>query len=63
MIKRKNFQVIERWLLKYAYLSYPEVVESYLRDNVHTIPRVVFRYALEKMPNHLKSTLIKIPYK
>lgn len=51
------------WLLKYAYISYPEEIASYLKDNVHMIPRVVFRYSLEKMPTDLKNSLIKIPYK
>jgi 3-methyladenine DNA glycosylase AlkD len=37
------------WLLKYALLSYPEQVKAYLRDNLPTLSRTTFRYALEMM--------------
>lgn len=47
------------WLLKYAYLSYPEKVYEYLKNNVDDLPRVIFRYALEKMPEDVKGELME----
>ncbi len=46
------------WLLKYAYLSYPEQVYEYLKNNVDDLPRVIFRYALEKMPEEVRNELM-----
>jgi len=46
------------WLLKYAYLSYPDEVYHYLKDNVDSLPRVIFRYALEKAPESDKHVLM-----
>lgn len=48
------------WLLKYAYLSYPDGVYAYLKDQVHTLPRVTFRYALEKTPTHVREELMAL---
>ena len=48
------------WLLKYTYLSYPAEVTDYLRDNVDTLPRVTFRYALEKTPAHVREELMAL---
>ena len=45
------------WLLKYAYLSYPEQVYNYLKNNVDDLPRVIFRYALEKAPKDVSEEL------
>jgi len=45
------------WLLKYAYLSYPEKVYDYLKNNVDDLPRVIFRYALEKAPKDVREEL------
>lgn len=42
------------WLLKYAYLSYPEEIIKYLNNNLNIMSRTTFRYALEKMPENLK---------
>lgn len=46
------------WLLKYSYLTYPNEVEKYLRDNVDVLSRTTFRYALEKMPKSLRDTMM-----
>ncbi|MFW6141642.1 MAG: DNA alkylation repair protein [Candidatus Saliniplasma sp.] len=46
------------WLLKYAYLSYPEEVQEYLKNDVDDLPRVIFRYALEKMPEDVRNELM-----
>lgn len=48
------------WLLKYAYLTYPDEVEKYLRTNVKNLNRTTFRYALEKMPKYKKAELMSI---
>ncbi|MFW6040517.1 MAG: DNA alkylation repair protein [Thermoplasmatota archaeon] len=48
------------WLLKYAYLSYPEEIYDYLKNNVDNLPRVIFRYALEKTPKDIKKELMSL---
>ena len=48
------------WLLKYTYLTYPEEVEKYLRDNVSILSRTTFRYALEKINSSLLNELMKL---
>jgi len=48
------------WLLKYAYLSYPEEVHSFLKNNANNLPRFVFRYALEKTPLEVKEELMNL---
>lgn len=48
------------WLLKYTYLTYPEETVQYLRDNVQTLSRTTFRYALEKMPPGLRRELMNL---
>lgn len=48
------------WLLKYAYLSYPNTIYHYLKDDVDDLPRVIFRYALEKTPDDVKDELMSL---
>ncbi len=48
------------WLLKYAYLRYPEEVARYLQANVGNLPRVIFRYALEKAPESTREELMSL---
>ncbi len=48
------------WLLKYAYLAYPREVYTYLRDNVNNLPRVIFRYAVEKTPPEIRKELMSL---
>ncbi len=48
------------WLFKYAYLTYPDEVYSYLKNNVDDLPRVIFRYALEKIPKHIREELMNL---
>lgn len=48
------------WLLKYAYLTYPDQVYKYLKNNVDNLSRVIFRYALEKTPKHIKEELMSL---
>ncbi|MGM0410633.1 MAG: DNA alkylation repair protein [Bacillota bacterium] len=50
------------WLLKYAYLSYPEDVYKYLENNVKNLSRTIFRYALEKAPANEKEELMNLEY-
>ncbi len=48
------------WVLKCAYLKYPDQVENYLRNNVSSLDRMIFRYALEHVEEPLRSELIKL---
>lgn len=48
------------WLLKYTYLTYPEEIKKYLKDNVNILSRTTFRYALEKMDSSLRNELMKL---
>ena len=48
------------WLLKYAYLTYPDEVLNYLKENVDKIPRLVFRYALEKVPEDIREEMMTL---
>lgn len=48
------------WLLKYAYLTYPEEVYNYLKSNVDNLSRTIFRYALEKAPKDIKEELMSL---
>jgi 3-methyladenine DNA glycosylase AlkD len=48
------------WLLKYAYLSYPDQIYKYLKENVDDLSRVIFRYALEKTPSNIKEELMSL---
>lgn len=47
------------WLLKYACLAYPSEVLDYLTSNAGSLPRVIFRYALEKAPDDIREKLMK----
>lgn len=48
------------WLLKYAYITYPEKTILYLQQHVRDMSRTTFRYALEKMPIQLKKELMTL---
>ncbi len=48
------------WTLKCAFPTYPKKVEQYLRDNVKKLDRMVFRYALEHVPNPLRQELMNL---
>lgn len=48
------------WLLKYAYLTYPNETIQYLKDNVSVMSRTTFRYALEKMDSGLRAELMSL---
>ena len=48
------------WILKYAYITYPQEIENYLRLNVTNLDRMVYRYALELVPNPLRKELISL---
>jgi len=48
------------WLLKYAYLTYPSEIETYLIKNINCISRTTFRYSLEKMPTKIKKKLMSL---
>jgi len=44
------------WLLKYAYLSYLDEMYGYVDD----LPRLIFRYALEKPPKDVREKLMSL---
>ena len=47
------------WMLKiYSYKEFDKVYE-YLKRNRETMPRVAFRYAMEKMPEDIRKELLK----
>lgn len=48
------------WLLKYSYQAYPEKVLNYLRENVKTLSRTAFRYALEKVPEEIRKEMMSL---
>ena len=60
LLKLNHIQKGLGWLLKYAYLTYPNEVEKYLRDNVDILSRTTFRYALEKMPKDLRNMMMHL---
>ncbi|CCV63645.1 Predicted DNA alkylation repair enzyme [Alteracholeplasma palmae J233] len=62
LLKNDNHIHVQKgigWLLKYAYLSYPESIKDYLIRNKQDISKITFTYALEKMPMTLKMQLKK----
>lgn len=48
------------WLLKYSYLTYPDQVLEYLRNNAKRLSRTTYRYSLEKVPNDLRKEMMKL---
>lgn len=63
ILRRDDHHHIQKaigWLLKYAYLSYPDDVVRYLKDHVSVLSRTAFRYALEKMPVELRKEMMAL---
>lgn len=48
------------WMLKELSVKEPELVYDYLKKNKDDMPRVAFRYALEKMNNERKIELMNL---
>lgn len=48
------------WLLKVLSQKEPTIVYNYLQKNHYKMPRVAFRYALEKLNTQQKSTLMRL---
>lgn len=48
------------WVLKCAFVTYPNKVEEYLRNNVNNLDRMIFRYALENIGKKKKDELMNI---
>jgi len=48
------------WVLKYSYIRHPSELVLYLEENVDSLTRTTFRYALEKMPKELKRQLMTL---
>lgn len=47
------------WLLKYAYLSYPDETVGYLKKNAAKMSRTTYRYGLEKMDGDLRKKMME----
>jgi len=62
LMKDDNHLVLKGygWMLKIYASKNPKAVEKYLRKNVNEMPRVSFRYALEKLDKETKSKLMKL---
>jgi 3-methyladenine DNA glycosylase AlkD len=48
------------WMLKVLSSSHPDQVIAYLENNQDTMPRVAYRYALEKLDKNSKQRLMKL---
>ncbi len=48
------------WVLKCSYFNNPKKLEKYLRENVSTLDRMIFRYALEHIEEPLRQELISL---
>lgn len=48
------------WLLKYSYQAYPHEILNYLQENVNTLSRTTFRYALEKVPENIRREMMSL---
>lgn len=48
------------WMLKVLSTKEPDLVYDYLKKNRDTMPRVAFRYALEKLDNKRKTELMSL---
>lgn len=48
------------WVLKCAFVTYPKDIEFYLRKNVKTLDRLIFRYALEHVKDPLRKELMSL---
>lgn len=58
--KHIHIQKAVGWLLKYAYLTYPDEILDYLVNNVKNLARTSFRYALEKVPKETKRKMMSL---
>lgn len=47
------------WVLKCAYVEYPEAIIKYLTQNRQNLDRMIFRYALEHMDEQLKKQMLQ----
>ena len=47
------------WVLKCAYVEYPNAIMDYLENNKETLDRMIFRYALEHMNEELKQKMMR----
>ncbi len=48
------------WVLKCCYTNYQTELVSYLKENISSLSRLVFRYSLENMPKDIKAELMKL---
>lgn len=55
--KHLHIQKAIGWLLKYAFLTYPNETVRLIEDNINIMSATSFRYSLEKMPIETKEYL------
>lgn len=55
-----HIQKAAGWLLKYSYLTYPDEIIDYLKENSKILSRTSYRYALEKVPKDLRKEMMKL---
>jgi 3-methyladenine DNA glycosylase AlkD len=63
LLKNDEHYLVQKgygWLLKESVKMYHDSVIKYLEDNVDTMSRTAFRYALEKLPKEEKEELMEI---
>lgn len=62
LLKDENHLVLKGygWILKVYGNKNPIAIKKYLYDNVNEMPRVSFRYALEKLDKETKSKLMEL---
>ncbi len=63
LLKNDTHYLVQKgygWLLKEASKSYHDDVVKYLKENVQTMNRIAFRYALEKLPEDERKALMRL---
>lgn len=60
MDSHPHIQKAAGWLLKYSYLTYPDEIIDYLKENSKTLSRMLYRYALEKVPADLRKEMMEL---
>jgi 3-methyladenine DNA glycosylase AlkD len=62
-LKRDSEEHVQKgvgWLLKAASITYPDEIIDYLKKNVDNLPRLIFRYSLEKLPEKIRKEMMAI---
>jgi 3-methyladenine DNA glycosylase AlkD len=62
LMKDEHYLVLKGygWMLKEYSVREEKAVEDYLRKNVHDMPRLAYRYAVEKLDKGVKRELMSL---